>query len=206
MTAWRRSSWVAVSVARPAQPGAASTPATTSRCGCCCRARASSASVPPAPRRCTGWVEFGPGGVVVSRHQAARAEAFGRAAGAPSVPGLRGAADELLEEFAVVAVGVVGHPQCRVAVLERRSGRLCCFALPALLREPQRCGNVRAGCGRRVQPRNRSWTRPSGPPWRALARPGAGVPCASLGLDAVGLCPRGEATRPACVRAAQSGV
>ena len=51
-----------------------------------------------------------------------------------------------------------------------------------------------------IQPRNRSWTRPSGPPWRALARRD----------DAVGLCPRGEATRPeglpARARAAQSGV
>ena len=45
------------------------------------------------------------------------------------------------------------------------------------------------------QPRNRSWTRPSGPCWGALARRD----------DAAGSCPRGGATPPACASAAQSG-
>ena len=40
------------------------------------------------------------------------------------------------------------------------------------------------------EPRNRSWTRPSGLQFGARARPGAGVPCASLGLDAAGLRPQ----------------
>ena len=60
-----------------------------------------------------------------------------------------------------------------------------------------------------LEPRSGGWTRPSGLRWRALARLGAGLPCASLGLNAVGSCPRGEATRPeslpACASAAQFG-
>ena len=44
-------------------------------------------------------------------------------------------------------------------------------------------------------PRNRSWTRPSGPYWGVLARRD----------DAAGSCPRGGATPPACASAAQSG-
>ena len=46
-------------------------------------------------------------------------------------------------------------------------------------------------------PRNRSWTRPSGRRCGALARRGAGVPCALLGLDAAGSCPQRGATPPA---------
>ena len=46
-----------------------------------------------------------------------------------------------------------------------------------------------------IEPRNRSWTRPSGLRWGALARRD----------DAAGSCPQGEATPLACASAAQSG-
>jgi len=74
-----------------------------------------------------------------------------------------------------------------------------------------------------VHPRNRSWTRPSGLRWGALARLSAAAPSVpahtwtarrrqAAGLtaackadDAVGSCPQGEATPLACASAAQSG-
>ena len=46
------------------------------------------------------------------------------------------------------------------------------------------CGVPGKSGGVCIHPRNRSWTRLSGLQFSARARPGAGVPCASLGLDA----------------------